>query len=259
MMRAVFVLIIAALYGFIFAPLLVVVVVSFNAGTVASLPIESWSLRWYVRAIETAAFTNALWTSLWLATVATAIATPLALASAVALSRARFRGKATVEGLLLAPLVVPGIVIGISLLLSSSMLQMRDVQLRLVVAHVLIAFPYCLRTIHASLARLDGTLSEAAWTLGADNWRAFLHITLPLARPGIIAGVIFGFLQSFGDVPISLFLTDARNNTLPLAIMSYLEYSVDPSVAAMSSLVTVGSLALALGLERLVGLRRAIG
>lgn len=258
-MRTLFILLIALIYGFIFAPLVIVVVVSFNAGSVASLPIEAWSLRWYARAIGTPSFTNALWTSLWLATVATAIATPMALAAAIALSRVQFPGKAAIEGLLLAPLVVPGIVIGISLLLTSSVLQVRDVQFRLVIAHVLIVFPYCLRTIHASLARLDSTLSEAAWTLGADNWRAFLHITLPLARPGIIAGIIFGFLQSFGDVPISLFLTDARNNTLPLAIMSYLEYSVDPSVAAMSSLVTVGSLALAFGLERLVGLRRAIG
>jgi putative spermidine/putrescine transport system permease protein len=80
-----------------------------------------------------------------------------------------------------------------------------------------------------------------------------------LIRPGIIAGMIFAFLQSFGDVSISLFLTDARNNTLPLTIMSFLEYYPDPTVAAMSSLVTLGSLALAIGLERLAGLRRTLG
>jgi putative spermidine/putrescine transport system permease protein len=250
---------ILAIYLFIFAPLVVVVLVSFNSGTVASLPIEGFSLRWYARALQSASFTGALWTSFWLASLSTLIAAPLALAAAVVLASSNFRGRSLIESVLLAPLVVPGIVIGIALLLSSSLLQLRDVQLRLVIAHVMIAFPYCLRTVHASLARLDGTLLEAASTLGAGRWRAFRHVTLPLAMPGIAAGMTFGFLQSFGDVPISLFLTNARNNTLPLSIMSYLEYSVDPSVAAMSSLVTVGSLLLALGLERLVGLRRVVG
>jgi putative spermidine/putrescine transport system permease protein len=258
-MRLVFAILIVVLYVFIFAPLVVVVAISLNGGTVASLPIESWSLRWYVKAFETTAFINALWTSTWLAVAATLIAAPLALAAALAIARADFPGRSALEAFLMAPILVPGIVVGIALLLSASMLQLREAPIRLLIAHVLIAMPYCLRTVHASLARLDQTLIDGAMTLGADRWRAFWHVTLPLVRPGIIAGMIFAFLQSFGDVPISLFLTDARNNTLPLTIMSYLEYSVDPTVAAMSSLVTLASLALAIGLERLTGLRRALG
>jgi putative spermidine/putrescine transport system permease protein len=258
-MRFGFALLIALLYAFIFAPLVVVVIISLNGGTVASLPIESWSLRWYVKAFETTAFINGLWTSTWLAIAATLIAAPLALAAAIAIARAEFPGRNALEAFLMAPVLVPGIVVGIALLLSASVLQLRDAPVRLLIAHVLIAFPYCLRTIYASLARLDPVLVDGAMTLGANRWRAFWHITLPLVRPGLIAGMIFAFLQSFGDVPISLFLTDARNNTLPLTIMSFLEYSVDPTVAAMSSLVTIASLLLALGLERLAGLRRALG
>lgn len=258
-MRALFIALVVALYAFIFAPLIVVVIVSLNGGTVASFPIESWSLRWYFRAFENASFINGLWTSTWLAVSATLIATPLALGAALAVARGNFPGRNAIETLLMAPLLVPGIVIGIALLLSASLLELRDAPLRLLTAHVLIALPYCLRTIHASLSRIDATLIDSAMTLGADRWRAFIHITVPLIRPGIVAGMIFAFLQSFGDVPISLFLTDARNNTLPLAIMAYLEYGVDPSVAAMSAMVTIGSLAMALGLERLIGIRRAIG
>jgi putative spermidine/putrescine transport system permease protein len=258
-MRPAFALLIAALYIFIFAPLVVVVVISLNGGTVASLPIESWSLRWYFKAFETTAFINGLWTSTWLAAAATLIAAPLALAAAIAIARADFLGRNELEAFLMAPVLVPGIVIGIALLLSASLLQLHDAPVRLLVAHVLIAFPYCMRTIYASLTRLDPVLVDGAMTLGANRWRVFWHITLPLVRPGLIAGMIFAFLQSFGDVPISLFLTDARNNTLPLTIMSYLEYNVDPTVAAMSSLVTLASLLLALGLERLAGLRRALG
>jgi putative spermidine/putrescine transport system permease protein len=258
-MRLPFIAFVIALYAFIFAPLVIVVLISLNGGTVASFPIESWSLRWYAKAFSTASFVSALWTSTWLAVAATAIATPVALAAAVATARADFPGRTAIEALLMAPILVPGVVIGIALLLAASVLNVHDAPGRLLTAHVLIALPYCLRTIHASLARLDPTLVDGAMTLGASRWRAFWHITLPLAKPGIVAGAIFAFLQSFGDVPISLFLTDARNNTLPLAIMSYLEYSVDPTVAAMSSMVTLGSLALAIGLERLVGVRRAFG
>jgi putative spermidine/putrescine transport system permease protein len=138
------------------------------------------------------------------------------------------------------------------------MLDIRGAPTRLLTAHVIIALPYCTRTIIASLTRIDSSLVEGAMTLGANRWRAFLHITMPLAKPGILAGMIFAFLQSFGDVPISLFLTDARNSTLPLTIMSYLEYSVEPTVAAISSLVTIASLSLALALERLIGLRRVL-
>lgn len=258
-MRIAFIGFVIALYTFIFAPLVVVVLISLNGGTVASFPIESWSLRWYAKAFSTTAFVNALWTSTWLAVAATAIATPVALAAAVAIARADFPGRTAIEALLMAPVVVPGVVIGIALLLAASVLNVHDAPGRLLTAHVLIALPYCLRTIHPSLARLDPTLIDGARTLGASRWRAFWHITLPLVKPGVMAGAIFAFLQSFGDVPISMFLTDARNNTLPLAIMSYLEYSADPTVAAMSSMVTLASLALAIGLERLVGLRRALG
>jgi putative spermidine/putrescine transport system permease protein len=257
-MRISFALLIAALYCFIFAPLVVVVAISLNGGTVASFPIESFSLRWYVKAFETSAFISSLWTSAWLAVGATVIAMPLALAASLAIARGDFPGRGAIETLLMAPLLVPGIVIGIALLLSASVFKLRDAPTRLLIAHVLIALPYCLRTIHASLARLDPALIDGAMTLGANRRRAFRHITLPLIGPGIAAGMIFAFLQSFGDVPISMFLTDARNNTLPLAIMAHLEYSTDPTVAAMSSLVTLSSLTLAVGLERLVGLRRAL-
>lgn len=256
-MRVSFALAIALLYAFIFAPLVIVVLISLNGGTVASFPIETWSFRWYAKALATASFVNSLVNSTWLAVLSTMIAAPLALASALAIARGEFRGRNALEAFLMAPILVPGIVIGLALLVTFSTLHFRDAPIRLLAAHVMIATPYCTRTVLASLSRLDSSLLDSAMTLGASRWRAFLHVTLPLARPGLIAGMIFAFLQSFGDVPISLFLTDARTNTLPLAIMSYLEYSVDPSVAAISSIVTVGSLTLALMLERLVGLRRA--
>jgi putative spermidine/putrescine transport system permease protein len=249
---------IGLIYGFIFAPLVVVVLVSFNGGTVASFPIESLSWRWYTKALATASFVDSTLTSVWLAGAAVAISTPIALAAALGVAYGRFKHQAAIEAALLGPLLIPGIVIGIALLVAFSAISFRDAPLRLLIAHCLIALPYTTRTILASLTRLDDTLNESARTLGASEAAVFWHVTLPLLRPGIVAGMIFAFLQSFGDVPISMFLTDARNNTLPLVIMAYLEYNVDPTVAAISSMVTVACLALALLLERLFGLRRAV-
>lgn len=249
----------ALVYAFIFAPLVVVVVVSFNSGTIASFPIEGLSWRWYHKALATASFVDATLTSLWLAAAAVALSTPIALAAALGIAYGRFRHQAAIEAALMGPLLVPGIVIGIALLVAFSAVGFRDAPLRLLAAHTLIALPYSTRTILASLARIDGSLAESARTLGAGDWSVFWTITLPLLRPGLVAGAIFAFLQSFGDVPVSLFLTDARNNPLPLAILAYLEYNVDPTVAAISSMVTGACLAVALLLERLFGLRQAVG
>ena len=198
-MRVAFYLFIAIVYAFIFAPLVVVVLISLNGGSVASFPIETWSLRWYFKALETTSFVSSLETSTWLAITSTVVALPIALASALAIARGDFPGRTSLEAFLMAPILVPGIVIGIALLLSSSILQIHQAPIRLVTAHLVIALPYCTRTILASLARLDPSLVESAMTLGANRWRAFLHITMPLAKPGIMAGMIFAFLQSFGD------------------------------------------------------------
>jgi putative spermidine/putrescine transport system permease protein len=135
----------------------------------------------------------------------------------------------------------------------------RDVGARLVGAHVLITFPYMVRTILASLARLDPAVEEAARTLGASALRCFVLVTLPLVRPGVVAGMLFAFIVSFDNVSLSLFLTNARTNTLPIAILNYVEYNFDPSVAAISTMLVAFSLGAALLVERLVGLRRVVG
>ena len=106
---------------------------------------------------------------------------------------------------------------------------------------------------------LDPALEEAAATLGASPMKVFWRVTFPLIQPGIAAGAIFSFVMSFDNIPVSIFLTDVRTNTIPIAIMSYLEYNFDPSIAAVSSMLIIGSLTLALLLERIFGLRRVMG
>jgi putative spermidine/putrescine transport system permease protein len=245
--------------GFILAPILVVVAASLSDGPLPEFPPRGLSLRWYVHALAEPVFTEAALNSLWLAAVSTLLATPLALAAAYGLMRGDFAGRDGLQTLLLAPLVVPALVIGLAILLAFSGLGIRHVGARLVGAHVLITFPYLVRTILASLARLDPVVEEAARTLGASPFRSFVHVTLPLVRPGVIAGMLFAFIVSFDNVSVSLFLTNARTNTLPLAILNYVEYNFDPSVAAISTMLVVFSLGAALLVERLAGLRRVVG
>jgi len=249
----------ALIATFLLAPTIVVVGSSFSGGTLPHFPPSDLSLRWYAHALAQPIFTEAAFNSLWLALAATAIATPLALAAAIAIVRGDFAGKSAVQAVLLAPLFVPAIVVSLSILLVSARLGIRDIGLRLVAAHVLITMPYLVRTLIASLTRFDVMLEEAARTLGASPFTTFRIITLPLIWPGLLAGALFALVVSFDNVSVSLFLTSARTNTLPLSILNYVEYNYDPSIAALSTMLVCLSLLAAVVLERLVGLRRVVG
>jgi putative spermidine/putrescine transport system permease protein len=251
--------VVAVLYAFLLAPLIVVVIVSFNWEPATVFPPPRWSVRWYAHVFTVELFVRGAMTSAWLAVAATLVSTPIALAASIALVRGYVPGRHALEAFLLAPLVVPGVVVGIALLASFATVGLRDAPLRLLAAHVLITLPYSVRTIVASLARLDTAMEEAAMTLGASPGRTFWHVTLPLIRPGVAAGMIFSFIISFDNVPVSLFLTDARTPTLPLAMMSYLEYNFDPSVAAISAMLIGVSVGASVVLERVFGLKRVLG
>jgi putative spermidine/putrescine transport system permease protein len=257
-MRSVYWLVVGLVFVFLLCPLVIVVAVSFGPDTVVHFPPSGFSLRWYVQALRSDLFRNALIDSVALGVGAAAVSTVLGTAAAVALDGARFPGKAVLDALLQSPLVVPGIVLGIALLAAFAGVGLRDAWWRLVLGHVVLTLPYCVRTVAVSLQRLDPALPQAAETLGASPRQIFFEVTMPLIRPGMVAGALFAFVMSFDNVPVSVFLADASTTTLPLAIISYLEYNFDPSVAAISSLVIVVMLLLAVALERLAGLRRVI-
>ena len=258
-MKHMFHLLVALCILFILAPILVVVMVSFGEREIPEFPPAHWSLRWYYHAISEAIFTAAAVNSLWLAIVATLIATPIALCAGLAIVRHSFRGRDLVQTVLLAPIFVPAVVTSLALLVSTTQLGLRSVTIRLIGAHVLITFPYMVRTIVASLTAVDRILEDAATTLGASALRRFRHVILPSIRPGVIAGMILALIVSFDNVSVSLFLTTARTNTLPLAILNYVEFNFDPSIAAISTMLVVVSAIAAILLERAVGLRSVLG
>ena len=216
-------------------------------------------MRWYGEALGHELFQRGMVTSVWLALAATLIATPIGTLAAIGIARTDFAGREALQTFLLAPLIVPTIVVGIAILVACVDLGVKDSAIRLIVGHVVIVLPYSIRTVLASLNRGDVVLEEAARTLGASTTRVFYHVTLPLCRPGVIAGMILAFIISFDDVAVSLFLVDSRNNTLPIAILAYLEYNFDPSISAISALLIFVTLAGAIAIEKVFGLRKALG
>jgi putative spermidine/putrescine transport system permease protein len=248
-----------ALIGFILAPLIVAVGSSFNGGSVPEFPPTNPSLKWYAHLFSQTVFIEAARNSLMLAVLATAINLPIALAAAYAIVRGRFPGREAIQTFLMSPLIVPAVVTGIAILLAFSQMGWRHTFSRLLLAHIVITLPYLIRTVVASLSRVDASCEEAARTLGATPMKTFMLVTLPQLLPGVLAGAVFAFIISFDNVSVSLFLTSAKQNTLPIAILAYVEYNLDPSIAAVSSVLIAATLILTLVIERVAGLRRTLG
>jgi putative spermidine/putrescine transport system permease protein len=192
-------------------------------------------------------------------TLAVALSTTIGLATAIGLNRAQFRGRALLAAVFVSPLVVPPVVIGFSLLLFLAKMEIVDGYTRLVCGHVILTLPYTVRATLAGLVGIGPSLTEAAMSLGATERQAFLSITFPLARTGIIAGAIFGFAVSIDDVAVSMFLTDAKTYTLPVALVSSMRAKFDLTIAAASVVLISFTLLVLLLLEYSVGVGRFAG
>ena len=167
----------------------------------------------------------------------------------IGLSRYRFRGREAVSTFLLSPLTIPGIAIGLGIYVLAVWIEERtDVVLAgsmriLILAHVLITMPWVVRLCLASLANHERTTEEAAASLGANPWKVIWRVTLPAMRPGIVAAALFAFIVSFENLEINLFLVSPGVSTLPVAVLQYLNYHIDPLVAAaaVAQIVLVGA------------------
>jgi putative spermidine/putrescine transport system permease protein len=256
--RAVVIAVNAVVYLFMLAPILVVIPVSFSETPYLVFPPRGFSLRWYANFFATRELADSLWTSLHLAAWTTAICTVLGTMAAVALMRYHYPGREALRTLLMAPLVMPRLVLGIALLMFLAKTFLSGRFGGLLLAHVVVALPYVIRTVGASLVGLDRALEEAAQSLGAPPLLTFRTVTLPLLKPGILAGAIFAFVTSFDELVASLFLTGPRLTTLPVQIYTYIEYTSDPTIAAISVVLIALTTAVVLVTERIVGFSRFV-
>jgi len=238
------------------APLVVTLVVSVSASPVFNLPPPALSLRWYQRMWQLRELWPAVRLSMTIALLSTAVSLVLGTLCAIALTRATFPGKTTLVTFMVSPLMMPGLVVGVALLQMLRELGLRDAYVSLLIGHVVITLPYVTRTVLASLSLFDFTLIEAARTLGYSPPRALLQVMVPVLAPAFLTSGLFAFLASMDNYPISIFLVDARNKTLPILMLQYLEENPDPTIAAISSGLILLTIVVLLVADRLVGLRR---
>jgi putative spermidine/putrescine transport system permease protein len=228
--------------AYILLPLFFVVWLAFFMQEIPSFPPEGYSLKWFRTIPSNDRFISGFLLSLQVALVATTIGLAIGIPAAVCLVRGRFRGREVLNNLLLLPLVVPGIVLGLALYVFHVETEIAtDLPILgslggLIAGHVLIAIPWTVRLITASLVGTDRAIEEAAQSLGANRLTTFRRITLPAILPGIVAAAMFGFIASFGNLEMSLYLVGPGRTTLPIAILQYLEWKIDPTIAAVSVL-----------------------
>jgi putative spermidine/putrescine transport system permease protein len=250
--------------AYLLLPLVFVTWLAFFAQEIPSFPPQGYSLRWFQAIPGNERFVSGFILSLQVAVVATIIGIALGVPAAVCLVRARFVGKEAVSNTLLLPLVVPGIVLGIALYVFHVETEiLTDLPILgslggLIAGHVLIVIPWTVRLVTATLVGMDRSIEEAAQSLGADKLTTFRRITLPSILPGMVAAAMFGFISSFGNLEMSLFLVGPGRTTLPIAILQYLEWKIDPTIAAVSVLQIILIAGAMLLTDRFVKISRVV-
>ncbi len=246
------------LYLFLLAPVLVVLVMSFDTQSFLSFPPQGFTFDWYASLAENSDFLTGFQVSVVVGAGTCAAATAIGLPAALALARYRFRGENAVSNLFLSPLLVPTVVLGLALLLALTPAGLTGSYPGLILAHLAITTPYVVRTTLIALTSSDLACEEAARILGAGPWRTFRRVTLPLAAPGVLAGAAIAFLISFDEAVIALFVVGPDATTLPVEVYEYVEYRSDPQIAALSVVLIAISLLFVVVIERVIGLRKAL-
>jgi ABC-type spermidine/putrescine transport system permease subunit II len=230
---------------FLLAPQVILFIQSFTAEDYLSFPPKSFGLKWYRYVVFDQGWRRALLTSLIVAGLSTPLALLVGTAAAIAVDRGPRRGRRLMRALLVSPMVLPHVVLALALYRVFLSLALDDTVLGFVTAHLLLAIPYVVVTVGASLQTFNTTLEEAARSLGASPAKAFLYVTIPAIAPGLLAGAIFAFITSFDEFIVTYFLA-SRKATIPIQVFSSLSYQIEPSVAAVSGLTLVVTTALSL-------------
>jgi putative spermidine/putrescine transport system permease protein len=253
-------LVAAASVAFLLVPSLVAIILSFDARDfLGPFPPKALSLRWYEALFANETYVEGLKVSLQIGVAATLVSLVAGGMAAVALDRYALPGRDLIEAALLSPKFVPTVVVGFSLLGLLSLVGIRDGWWRLFAGHVVITLPFTVRATLAALVGIRPTLVEAATSLGAREAQALADIVLPLARTGLASGALFAFVLSFDEVAVSLFLSDPFTTTLPVALIAEMRANLNLTIASVSTLFALFTVALILILERLVGLDRVLG
>ena len=253
--RGIYLTLNGAIVAFLLVPIAIVLVFALNPTPYIAFPPVGVTLRWFAKFFSSATFMNALALSLEVALAVAVLATTLGAMCALGIARGALPGARLLTTFFLSPLMLPAILTGLALFQLFVLAGIGRPIWGLIVGHTIVAIPYVLRTTLAVLHDFDRRVEEAAAVLGAAPARVFYEVTLPLIRPGVIAGAIFAFIVSFDQLPISLFLVLPSRETLPVVLLNYIRYDLDGAIAAASMVSIALALTAVLLLERIIGLR----
>lgn len=230
-------------YLFLYAPIVLLVVFSFNASR--SLAVwRGFSLQWYATLFQDAATGQALRNSLIVAVASTILSTIIGTLASLAMERYRFWGKMAFDALLYLPIIIPEIAMAIMLLLFFVSTHINLGLPTIIISHVAFNISFVTVVVRARLAGMNTTLEEAAQDLGANGWQTFWRVTLPLLLPGILAGGLLAFTLSIDDYVITFFTAGPGATTLPIRIYGMVKKGITPDVNALSSLMLLASMLL---------------
>ncbi len=244
------------------SPVIIVIATSFTTSQTLRFPPPDLSLRWYRELfdpVRSAPIHTAAWNSVWVAFVATLVGAVLSVLAALAITRVSRPSARMLEASFLSPLILPTLSYGLAALMFFSVLGIRPSLNLLIAGHLVVIAPFIFRTTLASLTQLDPTLLEASANLGAGRFYGFRRITLPLIAPGIAAGCFLAVISSMDNVPVSLFLSNARTGMLPIRMWGMMESTLDVRIAAIAGVLILATLVLMMVMDRLTGLTKRMG
>lgn len=241
-------------YIFMFLPVAVVVLLSFNASQFGSFPMTGFSFRWFVELLQNDAIIRAFKTSVILGLMTSALSTTIGVLASLALVRYRVPGSNLISTLLIAPILVPEVVLAVALLLFLNFLNINKSFTLLLMGHVIFTLPFVILVVQARLVSIKRDVEEAAMSLGASPRQTFFQITLPLMLPAVLAGALFAFTISFDDITGTLFWKPGGVETVPTQIFAMLRNSISPEINALGTVMivmTVGLPLLGMALARI--------
>ena len=230
---------IGLILAFLALPIVVVIVVSFSSAAYLTFPPPTIGLRWYNAFFASDDWLRSAWLSIWVAASVVVLATFLGTLAALGIARLPKALRVVASALILSPLIVPVIVVAIGIYYAFARYGLVGSPVGLILAHTCMAVPFVVTSVSASLSGIDPRLEQAALNLGATPIGAFFQITLPLIRPGVLAGALFAFITSFDELVVALFISGSGAVTLPRRMWDDLQYQIDPTIAAVSTLTIV--------------------
>ena len=240
-------------FVFMIAPLIIITVTAFGEGSAITFPIKSFSVKWFVNVFALKSFRISFLTSLEIALLATLIALLVGIPAAYALARSGMKGKGFLKSVFLSPTIVPGIVIGFVLYQFLVLALRIPVFVGLLAGHFMVTLPYVIRVVGSSLDQFDFSVEEAAWSLGCTKTGAFFRVVLPNITSGISAAFMLAFINSFNNIPVSMFLSGPGVSTFPATLMNYIEYNYDPTVSAVSVILMAVTVLLMVIVDKTLG------